>query len=138
METMTTAQLFGSEPRVLLTSPAQWPVPNPGNLWVNYDAETDSLILYLTGKPVRGVHVWLQDDIYLIVDPVTNAIVGMYVEAWERSFVPAHADLQQTWRQIKPTIVPDGWSQLLRMLALWLFLIMQPPGNGGQSTLQPA
>lgn len=133
----TVGELFGSEPRVRLSRPENW--PQPQQVWANYDAETDSLLLYLTGKPVRGVHVWLDNNIYVIVDPTTHATVGMYFEAWESSFVPAHADVEQMWRDTKATIAPEkGWSQVLRAIALWLVMLFwQAQGIDPKQSLRP-
>ncbi len=133
----TVAQLFGAHPRMQVAEPEHW--PRPTNVWANYDAETDSMILYLTGKPVRGVQVYLRDDIYAIIDPDTYNVVGMYVEAWERSFVPAYPDVQEMWRQVKPSFAPEiGWNQLLRAMALWIFLLLGPEANNPQRSLRPA
>ncbi len=133
----TIAQMFGSYPRMHATEPERW--LKPSNVWANYDAETDSMIMYLTGKPVRGVHVYLHDDVYAIVDPDTQHVVGMYVEAWERSFVPTHPDIQEMWRETKPNFAPEtGWSQLLRAIAFWMFMLLRPEANNGQQSFHPA
>lgn len=137
MATITVAQLYGEQPAIDIALAAHWPAPKPDNIWANYDADTDSLILYLTGKPVRGIHVWLGDGVNVIVAPDTHQVVGLYIEAWERQFVPEHVEIQQVWPDIKPTTQQHGWSQLLRMLAVWLFLIFQPPPDDA-STPQPA
>lgn len=132
----TVAQLYGAQPRLQVTAPQQW--PRPTNVWANYDAETDSMIIYLTGKPVRGIQVYLHDNIYAIVDPASQQVIGMYVEAWERSFVPAHLEVQEMWRQVKPSFAPEiGWNQLLRALALWIFLLVGPEANAPQQSLRP-
>lgn len=134
----TVADLLGNAPRAKVAQPKQ--VPQPQNVWVNYDNETDSFIFYLTGEPVRGVHVWLKDDTYVIVDPTTREMVGMYVEDWERSFVPAHPDVEDMWRVLKPSLVPEkGWSQSLRAVALWIVMLfwqMQQVNDSRQS-MQP-
>ena len=81
------AQVFGAQPRMQMSEPARWRKPTKMS-WANYDADTDSMIMYLTGRPVRGVQVYLRDDIYAIVDPDTHNVVGMYVDAWESQFRP--------------------------------------------------
>lgn len=133
----TVGELFGSAPRVALAPPEQW--PQPDKVWANYGAETDSLTIYLTGKPVRGVHVWLEDDVYVIVDPTTHHMVGRYVEAWEHSFVPAHPDIEQMWQEVKSTIAPEtGWSQILRAIALWIVMLFwQAQSNSPGQSLRP-
>lgn len=55
-------------------------------LWAHYDPEADSIVIYLTGGPVRAVSVLVGDDIYLKVNPKTGDIVGFHIEAWERKF----------------------------------------------------
>lgn len=90
-------------------------------LWVHYDPEADSIVIYLTGAPTRAVSVCFGDNTYLKVHPVTHDIVGLHIEAWEHKFVPAHPDIQAVWEKMKPYAKPEvSWHQLLRMLALWL------------------
>lgn len=94
-------------------------------LWVHYDDEADSLVIYLTGKPERAISVALDRDTYLKVNPITGDIVGFHVEAWQRAFLPDHADLQEIWDKLTPRSVETDWPALLRVLALWLIFMLK-------------
>jgi hypothetical protein len=134
----TVAEHYGDQPRITLAPVEQWPQPQPSTVWANYDQETDSMIVYLTGKPVRGIHVWLQDGVYVIVDPATEKVVGMQVEAWEKSFVPAHEEIRKMWSELRPVFARDvGWSYLLRAIALWLVMLLRPEADGPHQALRP-
>ncbi len=103
-----------------------------------YDEVTDSLTLYITGRPVPGVRVLLENDSYVIVDPETKRAIGLYVEAFEKAFVPSNADFQEVWSDVKQTLAPEqGRSQLLRLLALWLTLLFTTAGLHPQTSPQP-
>ena len=136
----TVAELYG------VTSPLEFDARSlrdvrPEDIWTNYDEVTDSLTLFVTHSPVPGVHVLLDDNLYVIVDPDTHRAVGLYVESFEKAFVPAHQELQAVWSDVKQTIEPqEGWSQLLRILALWVALLFSTVGHysGGDQQPQPA
>ena len=49
-------------------------------IWMNYDEESDSLIMYFTGQPVQGLNVQMGDDHHVIVDPLSHRVVGFYLE----------------------------------------------------------
>ena len=107
-------------------------------LWVHYDPEADSIVIYITGIPVRAVSVHMGNDTYLKVDPKSGDIVGFHIEAWERNFTVAHPEIQSVWDQMKPDreSVFD-WNHLLRMLALWVIFVFKSDQAFSQ-TLQPA
>ena len=106
---------------------------DPQRIWSNYDAEADSVVIYITGAPRPAVSVYVDDNIYLMVDPQSRNVVGFHVEAWERKFVPAHADIQAIWPEIKRSLSSEiRWSHLLRMLALWTIFTVKA-GNRNMS-----
>lgn len=107
-------------------------------LWVHYDDEADSMVIYLTGAPVFAVSVLMEDDTYLKVNPTTGDIVGFHVEAWERGFLPTHPELQALWQKLQPVVetTPD-WTTYLRMLALWIIFLLKAD-HFLQPSLQPA
>ncbi|MEZ4735482.1 MAG: DUF2283 domain-containing protein [Caldilineaceae bacterium] len=58
-------------------------------LWVHYDNEADSMVIYLTGAPVFAVSVLMEDDTYLKVDPLQRGILSAFM--WKRgNGVSAH------------------------------------------------
>src|SRR5688500_18154331 len=96
MAAQTVRELLGDMPAMEFEwNPRE--IPDPSKIWANYDKETDSFILYTTGKPRGGIHVWVGDDMYVIVDRITRKAIGLYVEHWERNFVPAHKDIRELW-----------------------------------------
>jgi hypothetical protein len=111
---------------------------DPQRIWSNYDSEADSVVIYLTGAPQPAVSVYVDDNIYLMVDPQSRNVVGFHVEAWERKFVPAHSDVQAIWPEIKRSLSSEvSWNHLLRMLALWTIFIVTS-GNGYAPIPEPA
>lgn len=106
-------------------------------LWVHYDDEADSMVIYLTGAPVFAVSVHVDDDTYIKVNPTTGDIVGFHVEAWERGFLPTHPELQALWQKLQPVVetTPD-WTMYLRMLALWIIFLLKAD-HLFQPSLQP-
>ena len=99
---------------------------DPNKLWVHYDDEADSLVIYLTGRPVRALSVLLDDDTYVKINPKTGEIVGFHIEAWERQFVPAHPDIQMSWNKLDPSASAEPeWSHIFHMLALWLIFLFK-------------
>lgn len=110
---------------------------DPEKVWVNYDEETDSMIMYVTGKPVRSIAVLLDDNFYVMVDPKTKKAVGLQFEAWEREFVPAFKEVRETWPEVKPRL-SLGFSPNLRMLMLWILMMIQFHPDNAKMSLQPA
>lgn len=95
-------------------------------LWAHYDDEADSMVIYLTGGPVRAVSVLLDEDTYVKVDPATGEIVGFHVEGWERQFVPEHPDIRSSWKKITPRTANESeWRHILNMMALWLVFVFK-------------
>ena len=123
--TRLAGDVYGTDMRVHL-KPTKIGITDPNALWVDYDQDTDSMVIYLTGRPVRGVTVYLDDDIYVIADPGTGEIVGFQVDAWERSFLPRHTDLKLVWPEIKQTISPEeGWSEPLKVYLLFAVMLFR-------------
>jgi hypothetical protein len=116
---------FG-ERSLLKVNPLAIGAIDPNQLWVHYDDEADSMVIYITGRPMRAVSVHMGDDTYLKVNPASGDIVGFHIEAWEHSFLPAHPELQSVWNKLQLNAAPEpDWSYLLRMLALWIIFIFK-------------
>ena len=111
---------------------------DPNLIWARYDKEADSVVIYLTGRPQPSVSVLTDHNLYLMVDPKSRNVIGLHVENWERTFVPAHTDVKVVWEQIKQSSLSNQpWNELLRMLALWTIFILKSE-KGLSPTLQPA
>ena len=121
----TVKEIFGEMPRMQfdLNSLTSLKV-DPEKIWANYDEETDSMIMYITGGPVRSIAVALGDNIYVMVDPATNKVVGLQFEAWDKEFMPEFEEANKTWHEVKPTLAL-GWSYTLRTFMLWLVAVLQ-------------
>jgi uncharacterized protein YuzE len=95
-------------------------------LWAHYDPEADSIVIYLTGEPIRAVSVSIGNDSYVKVNPKTGDVVGFHIETWERKFVSAHPEIDSIWRRLQATSEATvEWGHLLRMLALWLVFMLK-------------
>lgn len=119
--------IYGEAPRIDVNFDSlKINVAEPGRLWVDYDPDTDSMLIYTDGKPSRSVSVYLDNNIYVLVDPVNRHVLGFQVELWERNFLPQHADLQLIWPQIKQTIAcDDGWSEQLKVYLMFVVMLFQ-------------
>jgi len=66
----------------------------PSQLWVTYNAEADSLMIYFTGKPVPSV--WEDIDTYAYVGYALDdetTVTGVMIEHFSKwLLVPGHAD----------------------------------------------
>ena len=97
------------------------------DVWARYDGETDSMIVYSTGKPVAGVNVYLGDDVYAIVDTRVdtrgkNKVVGLYFESWQ-NYVPKVDIVNRSWREIQEA-ARHGKDVTLAVRVLALDLLM--------------
>ena len=69
------SDLFGEEPRLKFNQLDSTTL-SPTKIWADYDAETDSIVLYFTGQPVSAISVYLKDNLYAMVDPKNKNVVG--------------------------------------------------------------
>ncbi len=67
-------------------------------LFVHYDSEFDALMLLVVPPETETVVHYVDDHIALLYQPDTLEIVGMQVEDFEHSFLPAHENVQRVWR----------------------------------------
>jgi len=112
--------LFGEEPRLKFNK-LDSKALSPEKIWADYDEITDSLILYFTGQPVSAISVYLRDDLYVMVDPENNDIVGIHVEAFERNFLAQHPLLQTSWPHVKQSLSQDLDTRPNPLLKLFSF-----------------
>lgn len=96
---------------------------SPDNVWVNYDRESDTFIIYLSKHPVPGVSYYITENLLAITPLDSNEVIGFQVDAWEREYIPQHSQLASWWPTTKHTL--EGartWSPWLIMLALMMLL----------------
>jgi hypothetical protein len=126
----TVEEVFGKMPRMEFdTESLKSLMVDVDKVWVNYNEEADSMIMFFTGEPVGSVAVLMNDNFYVMVDPKTKKAVGVQFECWEKKFVPAFKPVKKAWPEVK-TNLASGWSYTLQMLMLWLITAMrQHPEN---------
>ena len=111
---------------------------DPSQIWARYDGEADSVVIYLTSVPQLSVSVYVDNDLYLMVSPRDRKLIGFQIENWERSFVPAHADIQAVWAPVKLVQSnPQPWETLMRMIGLWTIFVLRAE-IGPAAVMQPA
>jgi hypothetical protein len=72
---------------------------DPSQLWVNYNAQADSLTVYFTGKPVPSI--WTDVDAYAYIGfAVENAtlVTGLMIEHFSKWLLVS----DQVQRQLQP------------------------------------
>lgn len=69
---------------------------DPERLAFSYDDETDTLFVHFYGEPLPAVSVEVQDDAFVRVDPVTEEVVGLQIEAFLTRAVLEHPSLLKT------------------------------------------
>ena len=72
---------------------------DPSQLWVNYNAQADSLTVYFTGKPVPSI--WTDVDTYAYIGfAVENAtlVTGLMIEHFSKWLLVS----DQVQRQLQP------------------------------------
>jgi hypothetical protein len=67
-------------------------------LYVKYDPVFDALIILLVSPQTETVVHYVDQHVGLLYTPDDLEIVGLQVEAFERSFLPQHDSLQRVWR----------------------------------------
>ena len=130
-------EILGKRPQFQIQDFEGDPI-DPSQLWVNYDAESDSVVIFLTGTPQPSVSIYTDNGLYVMVDPKDRKLIGFQVENWEKVFVPAHAEIQAAWSPIKKTKSnTKPWETLMRMLALWTIFVLRSESDAS-SAMQPA
>lgn len=74
----------------------RWPTRgiDPGEVWADYDAVADELLVYFGGGPTSAVNVPIdapdQDSVDLLVEEESEAVVGLQVDALRSGVGRAH------------------------------------------------
>ena len=69
----------------------------PHTLYFQYDKEADILILQFVPREVKTVVHYVDDHVALLYQAQDLEIVGLQVEAFERSFLPNHEEVRRLW-----------------------------------------
>jgi hypothetical protein len=73
-------------------------VRKQASLEMRYDKISDILILSFVPATVETVVHYLDDHVGLLYEPETLEVVGLQIEGFEQSFMPAHDSLRAVWR----------------------------------------
>ena len=137
---MDVAQLLGPPKSIELN----WPDIEKADLskiWASYDPKSDSLLIYLTGRPVPGISHYTGENTWVIYDPKTMDVVGFNLEHWEKKHLPLRPEIKQLWPSLRRTMVPrfDLTKQLEIVLRFIFMLLVQSESenSGHGSTMRP-
>ncbi len=67
-------------------------------LYLRYDKRFDALLILLVPPETETVVHYIDEHVGLLYTPGDFEIVGLQVEAFERSFLPNHATADKAWR----------------------------------------
>lgn len=64
--------------------------------WVKYNPLTDTLLIYFYGKPEPAINIDIENStLYLMVDPETDALLGVHIQAFVSPYLPEHPHFRQ-------------------------------------------
>ncbi len=67
-------------------------------VYFHYDSGFDALMILIVPPETETVVHYLDENVALLYEPHTLEIVGIQVEDFESSFVPAHDGVRRVWR----------------------------------------
>lgn len=109
----------------------------PENIWANYDKVSDTLLVYVTGKPVPSSVEWLDNHMGVLLDD-DDAVVGFQIDHFEYAWLPAHGEVAKAWATTRRTLFDEGWNNLLRMLATVILMLSLQFSQDDNAALAPA
>ena len=84
----TVREVFGKMPRVRFSTDSLMSIlTSAKGVRVDYDEETDSLVMYFIRESVPTVAVLLGDNFYAMVDPATEELVGLMFGCWKKNHI---------------------------------------------------
>jgi len=69
-----------------------------GRLFVHHDKASDLLVILLVPPDTPTAVHYIDQYVGLLYQPDNLEVVGLQVEAFEKSFVPRHASVERAWR----------------------------------------
>ena len=125
---MDVGQLIGEQELPELIPP-DMDVIRPDNVWVNYDVESDTFIMYLNTRPIPGVSYYISNNVLAITSLDSDEIVGFQIEAWEKEYLLTQPKLAEWWPTVRQSLIGErSWSpQLVIMGLLLLFVSLFTP-----------
>ncbi|MDF1499317.1 MAG: hypothetical protein P1P76_02465 [Anaerolineales bacterium] len=64
----------------------------------NYNADVDMLMFLIVAPTEEFIAHYLDEHVALLYLAKSNEVVGLQVEAFEKSFLPRYSSLQKAWR----------------------------------------
>ena len=64
--------------------------PMPINPKSHYDRTSDTYFVFLYGAPEPSISLDVTDTMYALLDPETEDLIGIQIEAFQQKYVPAH------------------------------------------------
>lgn len=59
-----------------------------------YDSLSDTYLLFLYGAPEPSISLDVTDSLYALLDPETEDLIGIQIEAFAEAYIPQHPWLQ--------------------------------------------
>lgn len=66
--------------------------------YLKYNKKVDTLTLLVVPKDTPTIVHYIDEHVALLYQPESRQIVGLRVEAFQRSFLPKYSSLQKIWR----------------------------------------
>jgi hypothetical protein len=118
---MDVGQLIGEQGLIELVPPNIDTI-RPDNVWVNYEVDTDTFIVYLSQQPAPGVSHYITENLMAITPLDSNEVIGFQIEGWEGEYLLTQPKLAEWWPSFKQSLAGDkSWSPQLIIMA-WLLL----------------
>lgn len=82
------------------------------SIFMYHDKISDMLILSVAPPTTETIVHYIDDHVGLLYDPSSYEVVGFQIEAFEHSFMPEHASMQQVWKISDATKRPQDMGEL--------------------------
>lgn len=66
----------------------------PINPSIMYDEVSDTLLVFFYGSPEPSVSVDVSNTMYAMLDPDTEELIGLQIEAFKKAYLPEHPWLE--------------------------------------------
>jgi hypothetical protein len=70
----------------------------PSALHIKYDPDFDALMVLLVSPETETIAHYLDTHVAFLYEPETKEIVGIQIEAFERTFLPKHEAVRRVWK----------------------------------------
>lgn len=67
-------------------------------IYLNYDGSVDELIMLFVNPESKSIVHYIDSHVAILYEPKTMEVIGIQVEAFQKSFITKYAALQKVWR----------------------------------------